>query len=231
LLHGDTRPRGARAVSAVELAVRDAMAATEQLDPGALEAARKRGALAAGTQLFVDEAVPRFLRDVGERWHRGSLTPAHEHLASDTVRRVLAWIAEAYDSPRDAPLLLVATPANELHELGALLVAAAAAGEGWRVVYLGPNLPAADIVSAASQVGATAIALSVVYSDDDSTARELRTTADALPPGRLMLIGGMAAIRLERMLADTGIRVVRDLEGLRAVLRARLESRPDVAAD
>ena len=83
--------------------------------------------LAAGTDLFVDEAVPRFLRDVGERWHRGSFTTAHEHLASDAVRRVLGWIAEAYDAPRDAPRLVVATPSTEMHELGAMLVAAAAA--------------------------------------------------------------------------------------------------------
>jgi methanogenic corrinoid protein MtbC1 len=230
LLEGDGRPRGVRALSSVEIAVRDAMVAAERLDPAALEGALKRGALAAGTELFVDEAVPRFLRDVGERWHRGSLTPAHEHLASDTVRRVLVWLAEAYDVARDAPLLMVATPSSEMHELGAMLVAAAAAGEGWRVVYLGPNLPAADIVDAAAQLGATAIALSVVYSDSESTVRELRTTASSLPPGVLMLIGGTAAIRLERVLADTGIRVVTDLDALRSLLRDHRAGQPNVAA-
>jgi len=231
LLDGGTRPRGGLVLSPVELAVRDAMSAAERLDPVGLEGALKRGALAAGTALFVDEALPRFLRDVGERWHRGSFTPAHEHLASDTVRRVLAWMVEAYDVPRDAPLLLVATPASEMHELGAMLVAAAAAGEGWRVVYLGPNLPAADILGAASQVRATAIALSVVYSDNESTVGELRSIASDLPPGVMMLIGGMAAIRLERLLADTSIRVVRDLEGLRTVLRDHRADRPDAAVD
>jgi methanogenic corrinoid protein MtbC1 len=231
LLEGDGRPRGVRALSSVEIAVRDAMVAAERLDPAALEGALKRGALAAGTELFVDEAVPRFLRDVGERWHRGSLTPAHEHLASDTVRRVLVWLAEAYDVARDAPLLMVATPSSEMHELGAMLVAAAAAGEGWRVVYLGPSLPAADIVDAAAQLGATAIALSVVYTDSESTVRELRTTASSLRPGVLMLIGGTAAIRLERVLADTGIRVVPDLDALRSLLRDYRAGQPNVATD
>jgi MerR family transcriptional regulator, light-induced transcriptional regulator len=231
LLEGGVRPGGVRALSSVDVAVRDAVTATEQLDPVALEAALKRGVLTAGTDLFVDEAVPRFLRDVGERWHRGSFTTAHEHLASDTVRRVLGWIAEAYDAPRDAPLVIVATPSTEMHELGAMLVAAAAASEGWRVVYLGPNLPATDIVAAASQVGANAVALSVVYSDSDHTVRELRMTAGSLPPGVIMLIGGMAAMRLERALTDTGIRVLRDLDALRSLLRGYRAGQPRVAAD
>jgi methanogenic corrinoid protein MtbC1 len=168
---------------------------------------------------------------VGERWHRGSFTPAHEHLASDTVRRVLGWIAEAYDVARDAPVLLVATPSTEMHELGAMLAAAAAAGEGWRVVYLGPNLPAADLVGAASKVGATAIALSVVYTDGEHILRELRATAATLPPETVMMIGGPAAMRLERLLADTEIRVVRDIEALRSFLREHRARRSDLAAD
>jgi methylmalonyl-CoA mutase cobalamin-binding subunit len=220
-----------RALSAVDIAVRDAMQATEHLDPALLEGVLKRGALAAGTELFVDEAVPRFLRSVGDRWHRGSFTPAHEHLASDTVRRVLGWIAEAYDVPSDAPRLVVATPSTELHELGAMLVAAAASGEGWSVLYLGPNLPAVDIVAAAAQVGASAVALSFVYSDSDNTVRDLRTIASTLPAGVLLLVGGTAAVRLERVLADIDLRIVRDLDTMRMLLRDRRDARPPMAAD
>jgi MerR family transcriptional regulator, light-induced transcriptional regulator len=231
LLENAVGVRTGRAVSAVDSTVRSAMAATEQLDSAGLEGTLKSGALALGTELFVGEAIPRFLHGVGDRWHRGSFTPAHEHLASDTVRRVLAWIAEAYDVPADAPSVVVATPANEMHELGAMLVAAAAAGERWRVVYLGPNLPAADIVGAAVQVEATAVALSVVYSDSESTVRELRMIASSLPAGVLLLVGGLAGIRLERALADTRIRVVRDLESLRVLLRGHRVAGETLAAD
>lgn len=219
LLESGARPRGEHASSAVAIAVRDATVATERLDAAAIEGALKRGALAAGTDAFLEEVLPRFLRGVGDRWHRGSLTPAHEHLASDIVRRVLDWVVGAYDIAPDAPRLLVATPATEMHELGAMLVAAVAAGEGWNVWYLGANLPAADIVAAASQVGARVVALSVVYADGETMVRELRTTAGKLRSGMSMLIGGTAAVRLERALDDTGIRVIGDLEGLRRALR------------
>lgn len=220
-----------RVVPGADLMLRDAMAATESLDPGGLEAALKRAALAVGIEAFVDDVLPGFLRIVGDRWHRGAITPAHEHLATQTVRRVLAWIADAYEAPADAPTLIVATPSSELHELGAMLVAAAAAGEGWKVLYLGANLPAADIVAAAQQSRASAVALSVVYVDGDSMLRELRETASGLSAETVLLIGGMAAARLGRAVSEPRVRVLTDLDSLRELLRARRIGSPSIAAD
>ena len=221
----------AEGVAAAEPHLRDAMAMTEGLDSSGLEAVLKRAALAVGMAAFVDTVLPRFLRAVGDRWHRGAITPAHEHLATQTVRRVLGWIAEAYDAPPDAPRIVVATPASEFHELGAMLVAAAAASEAWHVLYLGANLPAGDIVAAATQVQASVVALSAVYVDGEVALRELRETVSGLPVETLMVIGGTAAARLERSLGDTRIRVLRDLDALRATLRERRAGQTGIAAD
>ena len=228
------RPGGsgtAGASAAVESHLRDAMVTTEGLDSSGLEAVLKRAALSVGMEAFVDAVLPRYLHTVGDRWHRGAITPAHEHLATQAVRRVLGWIAEAYDAPPDAPRIVVATPASEHHELGAMLVAAAAASEAWRVLYLGANLPAADIVAAATQVRASAVALSVVYVDGEVALRELRETANALPAETLMIIGGTAAARLERSLGDLRIRVLGDVATLRATLRERRAWQTGIAAD
>ena len=208
-----------RLVPLADAFLRDAMLAAEGLDVGALEATLKRAALSVGTEGFVDDLLPRFLRTVGDRWHRGSITPAHEHLATQAARRVLGWVTEAFDAPADAPRIVIATPASEYHELGAMLVAAAAAGEGWRVLYLGANLPAGDIISAATQVRATVVALSLVYADSELALRELREIANGLPMDILIFIGGMAAARLERSLGDPRIRVLGDINGLRVALR------------
>ena len=216
--------------TAVDAVVADALTAAAELDGVGLERLLRRGALALGSAVFVDEALPRFLRTIGERWHRGEVTPAHEHLASQTARRVLTWVTMAYDAAADAPRIIVATPAGELHELGAMLVVAAAAGEAWRPIYLGPDLPAGDIASAAKQIGARAVALSLVHGDGKATVRQLEEIARLLPESTTLIVGGVAAVRLERLLADTRILVLHDLESLRAVLRER---RPvaTVAAD
>ena len=215
---------------ATDTVLRDAMLAVDGLDAGGLEAELKRAALRMGAAAVVDDLLPRFLRAIGERWNRGALTPAHEHLATQAVKRVLAWLAGAFDARPDAPRVVIATPANEHHELGAMLAAAVAAGEGWRAVYLGPNLPAMDIVTAAERVSASVVALSVVYTDGEPTMVEIRETATRLGTSTLLVIGGAAAARLERSIGVAGVRVVPDLGAFRALLRERA-AEPALAAD
>jgi len=198
--------------------VRAALAAAERLDGPALEGTLKRSALALGTG-FVDRLAPRLLTAVGERWHDGALSPAHEHLATSVVRRVLDWLLDAHVPAARAPRLVVATPAGEQHELGAMLVAAAAVAEGWAVLYLGANLPASDIVAAAQQVRARAVALSAVYANRGGTLAEVERTARALPRGTTLFAGGRAIDASTDVLRDAGVRVLPDIPALRRALR------------
>jgi len=230
LLDGAGR-RPTETAATIDAIVRDLMSAVERLDADALEAELKRAALQLGSVAVVDDVLPRVLRVVGDRWHRGALTPAHEHLATQAVRSVLVWLSGAFEPRLTAHRVVVATPAREQHELGAMLVAAAAAGEGWSSVYLGPNLPAMDIAAAAEQVGASVVALSIVYVDSDATVQEIRETASRLPGSTLLVIGGTAAARLERSLDTTRIRVLPDLAAFRALLRERGAAATTVAAD
>lgn len=198
--------------------VRAALAATERLDGPALERTLKRAALTLGTG-FVDRVASRFLTAVGERWHEGTLSPAHEHLATSVVRRVLDWLLAAHVPAARAPRLLVATPAGEHHELGAMLGAAAAVAEGWAVVYLGPNLPASDIVDAAQQVRARAVALSAVYGNRSGALAEVKRTARALPRGTTLFAGGRAIDASSEALREAGVRVLPDIPAFRRALR------------
>jgi len=209
LVHG-AAARGADGhADAVAAVADDALGATARLDALALETTLKRAVFSLGVERFVDDVVGRFLTEVGNRWHVGALSPAHEHLASQTMRRVLAWITDAYELEPDAPRMLIATPAGEMHELGAMTVAAAAVGEGWRVIYLGPSLPARDIANAAEQVGAKAVALSVVYAGGPATAA-----------GVELFIGGAAADEVETLVKKGRARVLHGIEPLRRTLRA-----------
>jgi methylmalonyl-CoA mutase cobalamin-binding domain/chain len=89
--------------------------------------------------------------------------------------------------------MVVATPAGQLHDLGAFIVAAAATNLGWRVACLGANLPAAEIARSAIQIRARAVALSIVYPDDDpGLPGELDTLRAYLPPDVALVVGGRA---------------------------------------
>ena len=104
---------------------------------------------------------------IGELWRGGTLTAAHEHFASAALRVWLGNAARPFGAVDEAPMLLVAMPAGQVHELGALLVGATAAHLGWQVTYLGASLPPAEIAGAAVQKRARAVALSLVYPEDD----------------------------------------------------------------
>ena len=200
--------------------IADALGAAARLESLTLETVLKRAVFSLGVERFVDEVVGRFLEEVGNRWHIGAISPAHEHLASNTMRRVLAWVTDAYELEPDAPRILIATPAGEMHELGAMTVAAAAVGEGWRVVYLGASLPASDIVSAAEQVGAQAVALSVVYAGGPSTAGEVEQIARALPDGVALFIGGAGAHEIKGLVRNGRVSVLDGIDAFRRTLRA-----------
>lgn len=126
----------------------------------------------------------------------------HEHLASAVVRSVLWNVSESRASSPHAPQLIVATPAGQLHEIGALIVAATARREGWGVIYLGPNLPAEEIASAV-QPGVEAAALSISYPPDDPhLVHELRKLRQCLPSDLPILAGGRAAQAYGKALAS-----------------------------
>ena len=112
-----------------------------------------------------------------------------------------------------------------------MAAAAAAVSEGWRVVYLGANLPGRDIARAAEQVGARVVALSVVYPDDGATASEIVDAARALPPGAELVIGGAGASVIEHVVLPEGVRVLGDIGALRRMLRGAVSSVDHVVGD
>jgi len=124
------------------------------------------------------------------------------------------------------PRILVATPARERHELGAMMVAATAATCNWNVLYLGQDLPVQDIARAAELGMARVVALSVVHLADDAQLKtELRWLAGMLPPQVTLVLGGAAGAGYAE--AVPRATVIRDLSALRELLRReeRLERR------
>ncbi|MBS1241871.1 MAG: transcriptional regulator, MerR family, partial [Gemmatimonadetes bacterium] len=127
-----------------------------------------------------------------------------------------------------APTVLVATPANQRHELGAKIVATTATTEGWRVVFLGADLPAEAIANAAIQARAAVVALSMIFPvDDPGILDEMRRLRSLLPPQVLVVAGGPAAEAHATALVSDGVRVVEDLEQLRILLRSLHPAPPE----
>ncbi len=139
---------------------------------------------------------------------------------SATLPSVVADVARSVGRGADGPLLVMATPLGERHALGALIASAAAAAEGWRVTFLGPDLPAADVAHAAATTGARAVGLSVIYVMDRArTIAEISALRRELPADVPLLAGGAGSVLLTRELTAAGARVLAGLGDLRSTLR------------
>ncbi len=171
-----------------------AITAVERFDTHALHTTLSDALVALGHTGFLRLVVAPLAEEIGERWRSGAITVAHEHFFAASVKVFLGEVTRQFATPLTAPRIIVGTPAGQLHELGALMAAAIAANLGWHPVYLGPSLPAHEIAGAVLRNEAAAVALSIVYPEDDpNLTRELTDLARLLPSGARMLVGGRAA--------------------------------------
>src|SRR6185369_4658180 len=138
---------------------------------------------------LVLEVLAPALDEIGTRWQSGDICIASEHAASAMLRTQLGALLAAQPVNAKAPVICT-TPAGEQHELGALLAAVVIAMHGRRAIYLGANLPAAQIAQAARLAKADSVALSIVGLQSDLARHELDALCKALPLGVEVLVGG-----------------------------------------
>jgi len=204
-----------------------AFEAVREMDSARLLATLTRAAAELSQPVLLEELVTPLIRAIGRSWQDGSIRVCQEHLASAVLRAFLDGLRATANMAGTGPVLLVATPAGQNHELGALLVAVAAAGDGWSPVYLGPNIPGAEIAAGAARTRARAVSLTISYpSDDPRLADELLTLARQLPADTALLAGGRAAAAYGAALDEAGARRGDSLGDLRSLLSDLRRPRP-----
>lgn len=212
---------------AAAAAVSACVEAAERLDLETLHRVLLRSVVSLLPRDFIEQVVAPLLHEVGERWHRGELQPAHEHAVSVVVGRVLSFLLSAYEPEPGAPTVVTTTVAGEVHEFGAMLASVLAAEAGWRVVYLGPSLPAAEIARAAATSAAVVVAVSVVNDFTEAElGAELSVLRAALRRDVRLLVGGHGAARHRDALVRVGGLEVGDLALLRETLPMAGEVQP-----
>ena len=195
------------------------VAALRAYDPAGIDRELARlAAVLRPIELLQDVVMP-VLAQVGDDWYRRRATIAHEHMLSSAVRTLLGSFVRLYASP-DAPVrLLFATPAGERHELGTLGAALLAASSGLGVAYIGPDVPARDIIASVGPAGAKVIVLGITALPNGNTKprehraqeRELRAIVRDLPQDVELWGGGRGAQRYASIIAPRGL-VLRDYQ-------------------
>ena len=106
----------------------------------------QRRVMRSGLLTTVTGLIYPFLNQVGVLWGTSKVMPAQEHFISNLIRqKIVAAIDSIPLASTNAPAIVLFLLDGEDHEIGLLLAAFIAKDLGWRVYYLGQNVPAENI--------------------------------------------------------------------------------------
>jgi MerR family transcriptional regulator, light-induced transcriptional regulator len=217
---------GDEVVTLVEEQLSDCIESIKNYDAKKLESILLNASARLTQPILIEELIIPLVYKIGDMWHDGEIRVANEHLSSSVIRGFLFNLLESYSVGESAPVLISATPRGQEHELGALIAGVVAASSGWRVIYLGTNLPAEEVGAVVSHLKAKVVALSFVYPiDDPLLKKELKKLKQILPIGVSIIAGGRATSGYLDVLDEIGALVVKNIKQLRTELEAIRENK------
>lgn len=203
-----------------------ASSSIRNLDQEQLEQVFDQASLHLGYSGLLEFVIIPLMQQVGEDWHNGLLSTAGEHAATSFIKEYLSHSVRSFSVDENAPVLVVTTPAGQLHDLSAFVGSCQARKSGWRVVYLGASLPADEIAGSISSVNATALLMSIVYPLDDSKLPgELIQLRKQCPEGLPILVGGSGLQNYAETLSKINAITIPSISGLSPELLKIRESR------
>lgn len=129
---------------------------------------------------------------------------AREHLVSSALRNLLGSFLRLYARRGASTRLLFATLSGDRHEIGTLGAAMLAASGGLGVSYVGPDLPAPDLVDAVRSSGAQVLVLGLTITRK-SRAQDLRFILRELPSDVELWVGGRAGEKHAALINKRGL--------------------------
>jgi DNA-binding transcriptional MerR regulator len=181
-----------------------ALDAVLEFDEEGLRSQLDRAEAGMGRVPYMERFLTPLLRAIGDSRARGTMQPAHEHLATKEVRDQLSRMI-AGPASETSPRLVVATLSGQLHDLGTLMVSVAASELGWNVSCPGSSLAPEEISAAVSATKALAVAISLVYPEEDPrVVVAIDLLRRYLPSRTALLLGGRAVPAYRARIRSSG---------------------------
>jgi DNA-binding transcriptional MerR regulator/methylmalonyl-CoA mutase cobalamin-binding subunit len=150
-----------------------------------------------GPARFAKDVAMPLVHEIGDRWVQGRMGIASEHLASSSLRSLLGSALQPTAGSLLGPRIIFATPSGERHELGLLMAALTALGAGANPLYLGLEMPLEDLLSAARDTDAAALAISLVSMQEAQAVSYVSALRAGLEQEVQLWLGGVGARELE----------------------------------
>lgn len=137
------------------------------------------------------------LREVGRLWEVGEITVAQEHFVAGVAREHLIGMLHSLDAGTGGgPRAILACFPGEQHDLPLLMAAVRLALRGWRIVWLGADVPVADLCAATAQDEPDVLCLSTTRSDAASLA-VVHQVRRCVGPRVVFAVGGAGVSALD----------------------------------
>lgn len=168
------------------------------------------------------------LKRIGDYWSEGTTSCVTEHFTTEVIRREFsASLAGLPDPKPGAPSVLLACPEDERHEIGLLALSLLLRQRGLRVLYLGADVPATEMLFAAQRTEPAAICLSATTGSGlASLGRTARTVVSSHLSTRLF-VGGPAFGRNSGDETIPGIRLPHSIRAAADVMADSLRTRSE----
>lgn len=213
------KPLPSESIADVDSLLNSCIEAVKAYDGKELETLLLKASSKLSQPALIESLIVPLVYKLGELWHEGLIRVANEHLATAVIRSFLAKMIDQNEPEENAPIIISATPRGQDHELGAMIVAVTAAPLGWKVIYLGPNLPVEEIASVADSLEAKVVALSIVYPGDDKQLKlDFQNLKKMMPENINIIVGGRASTGYLDVIDEIGATHVKDTRQLRVEL-------------
>ena len=102
--------------------------------------------VARGIERTITQIIFKYMEKIGILWLTNHINPAQEHLVTNIIRQKLIVGIEGVSSPlKINKTILLFLPEAEYHEMGLLFMYYLLKSRGIEVIYLGTNVPLADV--------------------------------------------------------------------------------------
>ena len=130
------------------------------------------------------------LYQIGDAWYHGEIRIATEHFSSSFIRGILMNLLQAFPMDTSAPTLLVGCAPEEFHEIAPLMLSVLLRREGYRVEFLGSDLPVDDLVLYAEDTAADMVILSAGFEHTAKPLFQMQEKLARLPKRPILGFGG-----------------------------------------
>jgi len=186
---------------------------------GLTDVTRKLLYLGSAVAIFEHIIAPA-MREIGQRWHAGTLTVAQEHMASEAIGQLVHQLLPLVQPTDTDRVALLACMGEDTHSLPLYGVGFRLAQWGYRSMVLGARTPPEAIAATRLHTEPMLIGLSVTVAPGEMTARRLaQAYAEAAGPVPWVVGGRGARSMAESIEAAGGIVAPTDATGLRGLMQ------------